>query len=417
VDFYEFCNGPNDNMAAQDAWLDATDLATNSPALLDYYRTVYGSGVTSLPLQTRSDPMSMINFFWNSVPGRSSFNVTWATVRCALLGWQRSGALYAPIDDMQHDISLITRPMVERCMTGNCSNLSKCRDVPLGPLQANDAPLSRSDMRSIARSGMRKCIAIGLESFANFSLGATFQEGWSFGLDANIAYWVGAPGYPRPMYRFPGFFVRRDGNENRTAVPSNTWVEVMRIDRIDDKDNDSEQPDRATVGQVWFWYAPGSGIWWNTGNTLVYNITKDITVDVTIAESTRSCSAEWNLNTWWETRDEAFKEVTCKNAVDQGYDSMQLLASFCGFSHELVDCRGAARDDVDDTWSIACPPPHVPLMRGLPEARYAPSLVALSGPASSCQCSPHLSYLNCAGNLQQLQASQPLNAAASPGPG
>ena len=90
---------------------------------------------------------------------------------------------------------------------------------------------------------------------------------------------------------------------------------------------------------------------------------------------------------------------------------MQLLSSFCGYSHEFVDCRGTGRDDANHTWSAACPPPFVPLMRGLPEPRHAPALEELQGPASLCSCSMAHGFVNCAGNTEALFSAEPAAAA------
>ena len=54
---------------------------------------------------------------WSSVPGRECVNVTFLSAKCAILGIDRPGMLYAPIDDAQHMLSLLTRPMVERVYT------------------------------------------------------------------------------------------------------------------------------------------------------------------------------------------------------------------------------------------------------------------------------------------------------------
>jgi len=410
-DYTRTCSGEGD-ASSQNAWHQSIASAEQNTSLLAYLRSVYGPTLSSVP----RGALSELRFFWDTVPGRDTVNVTWLSARCAILGLERPQMLYAPIDDVQHSLSLLTRPMVERCAAARCSDLDRCWDVRLRPLRADDRAVTRVEARRIAGSGMRRCLASSLEAFGNFSSAPTFSTGVASGFTQNATFTVGSAGYPHLDYRFPGFFVRldgtalvsttADGNRQARGVNNFTWVEVMRIDRIDDKRPD-EHADRATVGQLWFWHAPGSGVWWNTGRTLVLDLTQHIRVSKAGAFTERACASPFSIFDWWRKRDEVYKHQTCTAVRDKGYDSMQLLSSFCGFSHEFVDCRGAGRGDANTTWSIACPPPHVPLMRGLPEPRHAPaltSLPSLHGVASRCHCSVQLDHINCAGNAKPLSA-------------
>jgi hypothetical protein len=100
------------------------------------------------------------------------------------------------------------------------------------------------------------------------SLGHNFQVWWAcFNCDYPTgAFWAPLSDAmldpctePEPM-PFPGFFVTRSPpiqkDVRMTGVPDNTWVEIIRIARRDDK---GKEPGQCLVGQVWFWVAPGSG--------------------------------------------------------------------------------------------------------------------------------------------------------------
>lgn len=426
--------------AQHDAWVASLSSPVQAPALLQYLRSVYGPGVNRAAVTDSA--LSHLRFFWNTVPGRETVNVTWVAAHCAILGAERPGTLFAPIDDAQHSFSLLTRPMVERCEAkASCAALDRCLDVPMRPLRRDDRPVSAHEARALVASGMRRCLASSLEAFGNFSFTPTYTAGLSSALRTRFV--VGSEGYPRPNYTFPGFFLRsrsakiatsassvtsssissstaateaaaaarmtaamiKAAAENSSSllhgVPPRSWVEVMRIDRIDDK-RENETADLATLGQVWFWHAPGSGVWWNTGKTLVIDDARNIITSLDGALSERACASPFSIRDWWMQRDAAFNGRTCATTRQLGYETMQLLDSFCGFTHEFVDCRGADREDANRTWSLACPPPYVPLMRGLPEPRHAPALAALRGPASLCSCSTTHSFINCAGNMEAL---------------
>ena len=61
--------------------------------------------------------------------------------------------------------------------------------------------------------------------------------------------------FPNPV-PFPGYFVHRNSavDLQLEGLPDDTWVEVMRIARIDEK---PDEVDQSTRGQVWFWLAIG----------------------------------------------------------------------------------------------------------------------------------------------------------------
>jgi len=414
-DYRQLCLG-GDEAEGQADWLAAAE--RHSPERLAYLKGVYGEQAAGL----EGVDARHVRFYWNSAPNRSAINVTWWTTRCAILGYLREGQLIAYIDDAKYSPSLLTPPMIERCEPEECD--ADCPQ-PLRPLRVGEGGATGPSLQELVRLGSstkRFCLAATLDAFiSNLSTGISFIDGhssWGFELSA-------ASGYPPLPYTFPGFFVVRDlfpqgpvaadppfpvGMPER-GLPDHTWVEVMRISRLDDKTS-REVADRSQVGQVWFWLASGSGIWWNTGRSLVINININITamaaIDGGATESVLSSRAcvpsvhnaddytNRSLLNFWRMRDERLREFTCKRARAMGYDSMQLTSSFCGFSWELVDCRGIDRSDAAQTWTAACPPPHVQMLRGLPEPRVAPAVAHVTGPSSPCFCETGHNFLNCA---------------------
>ena len=165
--------------------------------------------------------------------------------------------------------------------------------------------------------------------------------------------------------RFPGFFVQHVGAASAVTSAANdhAWIEVMRIARLDDREDAVEPNETCTVGQVWFWAAPGSGVWLNVGRSLV-------------------------------VRGDAARPG-CREAHAQGYDTIQMPAAMGGFSSELLDCRGAAQPDARSRWESACPPAHVRLLAGTPQPRYAPALPSSWNAEEECVCDASRDYLSC----------------------
>ena len=150
----------------------------------------------------------------------------------------------------------------------------------------------------------------------------------------------------------------------------------MRVARL----NRERSPETSsTRGQIWFWLAEGSGIWWNTGKSKR-------------ALTTGEASALWY----------ALPLRPCTMLREEGYDSIQHLGFENGFSFELIDCRGADLPTFDVSVDVACPPPHVELRAGVPPraSRWAPALDALPEEAEGtvpCRCDPSSYHLNCQG--------------------
>ena len=189
---------------------------------------------------------------------------------------------------------------------------------------------------------------------------------------------------------FPGFFVRRYDNLHEAkqqrlyfsnGLPSNKWVEVMRIARLDIAGPPLlEEIPTCASGQIWMWLAPGSGIWWNTGRTKVLT------------------GVQRSLNIWNEHSYRVDHQMPCETARREGYDSLQITEFENAYSFELLDCRGALRQDARTRWEVACPPEHVPLRMGLPLAaeRHAPALNGIEGGGlRECACNTRLAHISC----------------------
>ena len=309
----------------QQAWLHWANAGAPSSELRSYLTRVYGEGLDTLRVN-----VEQLNFFWDWVPGRSGFAVAW---QCAAeRGWfdacGSSSVLYASFWE-----GALSPEMLR-----NGDEAEACA--------------SRGNQRTNCMSDLIR---------RNFD-GARLS--------------------------FPGFFVHRreqgargghytGGRFDRThleqGVPDDHWVEVMRVPRLEDKVNER---DLTAVGQVWMWLAMGSGVWWNTGRSLVVN----------------------GPQRWGDFY------ASCWEAARQGFDTIQLKSSFGGFSYELIDCRGVGRQDEWQTWVEACPPPHVQLRAGVPaERRYAPffldsdAVVADSTAERLCRCDRGRNYINCDG--------------------
>ena len=307
----------------QRAWLASVykEHSSRHPKAHRYLSRVY-SAVGDDAWWSLVDPRG-IGFFWNSVSHRASFAVSWMCSSCERMD---AGLLWAPLEDAQFN------PRTVRRYRGAAA----CR--------RDDSPC----LFRVAQS--------------EFDVSAL---------------------------SFPGFFVRAfDSVESqkqlkeasaehmRLGVPEFRWVEVMRISRLDVMH--PSHTTTATVGQVWFWVAPGSGIWLNVGRSLV--------------RSDAAASAElWKVP----------GARPCETWAARGYDTIQMVSFRNGFSLELLECRGATLANAHESWEPACPPAHVELLAGIPAAaeRYAPALRRLPAAQANsiaCSCDRRHSYLNCA---------------------
>jgi hypothetical protein len=316
----------SESLQAQLAWLQYANTEPHPPELLQYLAGIYRFDElekTTLRLRT-----SELRYFWSNVPGRMQVNVTWACASCALNRLLHSPSLFAPHDE---------------------------------------ASLNPHLIRGLSSS----------------SIGSRRQAA------AQASY--------RPsQLTFPGFFVYRHEQQGSSSsgssgtrgsavgVRHHTLVEVMRVARLDDKPAGSAEA--STRHQIFYWLAPGSGIWLDVGVTMVLS---------------------------GEAAEASLPGTTCRDARLKGFDTIQRLEAFGGFSSELVDCREpgvsgprASREAApaeEGRWEGACPPVGVQLWAGLPTPprRHAPWLIAggkgIGGRLQPCVCDPALSFLNCKG--------------------
>jgi len=399
-DMYQCPDGAS-SLKAHQSWLTRLGGTSEFDA---YLGRVYGQPVSNVT-------SASVSFFWDTVPRRADVKVWWAAWFCSKTkpATQPPGQLWAPLED-----AIISPQSVHVADFKSCEALARAQNLrwssapSLDSLDASthvqdacDAALCALGMTEVRRSGCK--LSHELVQCANRTDG---RSGDDFSFRACVAHTAMSRAPVAPVY-FPGFFVRHsadfyikatgdvtrrlgdplvssppfpDPNPNLstsdkvgdTGVPDHTWVEVVRVGRLDDK---NDEPDRATAGQVWFWLASGSGIWWNTGKTLVINVPKQ--------GSGGGCAA----------------------AHKQGYDSIQVTrrgpTPTHPYSYEIVDCRLQGSAEAHMTWASACPPPGVTLRSGMPaEAeRFAPALEGkqLRAQKAACHCDPQYSYLNCAG--------------------
>lgn len=298
--------------AAQEAWLSSLGGGRESEArrparagLRAYFERVYGGSFF------RALPdASRVGFFWDSVPGREAFAVQWSCYQCPRYGYLAPGRLWAPVEESKVNPGLLSEPLRAECTRGKPCNAKKM-----------------------------------------------WQE-----LERT---------YDEPKLRFPGFFAHRFDPAALAAhfvhgIRDNVFVEVLRVARLETKRLPTEV---CTRGQVWFWHAPGSGVWLDLGTSLRLNATDGVHAE--------SCAAAWEM----------------------GYDTIQLTQSFYGYSYEILDCRGQKRPRSREVWTSACPPDHVPLKWGLPSNRFAPHLEPAAEASDSwggpCRCDAARDSINC----------------------
>ena len=154
-------------------------------------------------------------------------------------------------------------------------------------------------------------------------------------------------GSPASPSLHPGCVPRSAHSGARTLPPRPARVQVGRGDArlAAHGDGDANTKGGARV-------APGSGIWLNVGRSLV--------------RANPSASEEL----WKESQ-----HRPCEKWGPLGYDTIQLVQFRNGYSFALLDCRGAALPTAKQLWNVACPPPHVRLLAGIPakSERYAPA--------------------------------------------
>ena len=379
---YQCPDGAN-SVKAHQSWLTGL---VDTPEFDAYLTRVYGQRVSNVTATS-------LSYFWDTVPRRAGVKVWWAAWFCSKNkpATQPPGQLWAPLED-----AISSPESVHVADFKSCEALARAQNLRWNSApsldssthvqEACDAALCALGMIEVPQSRCK--LSHELIQCANTTAG---RGGDDFSFRSCVAQSARTRA-PTSLVYFPGFFVRYSADfwiqatrrlmlapplvsandkVGDTGVPDHTWVEVVRVGRLDDK---NDEADRATVGQVWFWLAPGSGVWWNTGTTLV------------ISDSNAGSGAG------------------CTAAHKQGYDSIQLTrrgpTPTHPYSFEIVDCRLQGRAEANMTWASACPPPGLELRSGMPaeKERFAPALEGkrLRADMRGCHCDSQYSYLNCA---------------------
>ena len=271
---------------------------------------------------------SQLDWFWSTVPGRHSYAATWARFRNGsryeTCHTEQFAPLYAPLSDARLALQMVAR-----------KSLAACRE---------------EQMKSQEIACLRQLIA---RSYLPRKL---LFPGVMVRRSAQTAPTSGPADFRPGRYCYG----RCNASHHLHGAPSHRWVEVLRVARLDDK---ASRQELSAVGQVWFWITVGSGIWLNTGRTVVLH-------------------SEDRLDCW--------------AARKQGFDTVQFPNAFGGFTYELKDCRGVGLADQWQLWEEACPPRHIRLRAGLPPTRYSPAISdGVEGRDRHCKCNASLAWLNC----------------------
>jgi hypothetical protein len=319
------CRGSGSRHRQQMAWLHALPYHNQFP---HYLSAVYGRSALAITPARMASFASSLSFFWGHAPARPNVTVTWQCHwRPGCVAEIRTGQLWAPLAEATLNPSLLDwKALPGSLHTGNISKHG------LG---------SRSQR-------------------ASQLLRRTFNSS---------------------RLTFPGLFVHRS-RRPPPFVSDGEWVEVFRVSRVEDK---AMPRDVCTEGQLWYWRAPGSGIWLNVGHSLRHGA-----APLTPGRS------------------------LCAEAASSGYDTVQLAFADLGVA-EILDCRAALRGNrtaLTRTWELACPPPLAsPLRSGLPphavqtsttppsEHRSGHGTARRAGrdsPPCPCRCDNQLPRLNCA---------------------
>ena len=166
------------------------------------------------------------------------------------------------------------------------------------------------------------------------------------------------PGDSSFIFPFPGAF---QYTGHVFAPHDYEYVEVMHFYR--QKDHHALR-DIPSVGQFWYYSAPGSGIWINLGRALRMNTAGRYS-------------------------------PRCEHALNNGYDSYMLspdntdlpsTQSHYGGMVEIVDCAGAKADrsNLHVVWEYACP-----------HQNYSSLYHMKNGTLEVCNCNNTVGYLNC----------------------
>ena len=155
---------------------------------------------------------------------------------------------------------------------------------------------------------------------------------------------VGLAGY--------GFFVGAQARQLDAAHPDNSWMEVIRFERPEADPHDRAETIAETTlsSQIWYYHAPGSGIFLDTGRSLRVRNRHEL-----VAELHRSIPAAGRdtlrLQPHILQRPGSLHNVTwyrlagvlslCEYVRHAGFDTVQICAAYA-IQYEVVDCRDQA---------------------------------------------------------------------------
>ena len=138
-----------------------------------------------------------------------------------------------------------------------------------------DAPAWQQYLKSVYRSGSsNESVAADLHALRWFWWWAPGAERldiiehvvWQRPPAVDAEAWVPGTSLERQVAA-AGFFFQRRADAARQPFSSNQWIEVMRLSHRPTTELEF-RAERSQIDQVWYFHAPGSGIWWHTGITL-----------------------------------------------------------------------------------------------------------------------------------------------------
>lgn len=218
---------------------------------------------------------------------------------------------------------------------------------------------------------------------------------------------------------FPGMFVAGDGKLPR--MPHYSSVEVMRFFRVDEP---RAEEDQSNVGQVFYYHAPGSGIYLDLGRTLwakpipYYENTTPYSCSAVRGEYDTMVFQREQPNPSSVAYGGMVEIVDCRgeggpvraslragpgSTIKDDFDQMEAFeTTLIATTEELVlplkglRLQAKYQQNRPGAWEHACPPPSI--------ARFLS--VQQDGKRRRCVCNMDFKYLNCFGN----GAPQPLPA-------
>ena len=229
-----------------------------------------------------------------------------------------------------------------------------------------------------------------------------------------------------------GFFIQSHGPHRTGGYPDGSFVEVMRVSHpAGEGPNTAYGPEAASTSQVWYWHAPGSGIFLSVGRSLAVANRSVLLQTLSGRGASRvplplamkrvevsrdlgfrlceGCTPEpwlgfdvvWQSNPRGKGRRSGTSDgtVLCDPVRAAGFDTVQLFAAFDNQRFEIIDCRvgGNVVDLGHKAGLSATAPPAPPWTSACAPPETSAHLVrpGLRGGWMPCNCSSSLAFLNC----------------------